>query len=61
MAHVFAGAFGDPLFGVSLAWRWHGPLPLPTLASGLIEGIAEAADAGAARRRRDHSPGGGAR
>ncbi len=47
MAHVFAGAFGDPLFGVSLAWRWHGPLPLPTLASGLIEGIAEAADAGA--------------
>ncbi len=47
MAHVFAGAFGDPLFGVSLAWRWHGPLPLPTLASGLVEGIAEAADAGA--------------
>lgn len=48
MAHVFAGAFGDPLFGVSLAWRWHGPLPFPTLASGLVEGIAEAADAGAA-------------
>ena len=47
MAHVFAGAFGDPLFGLSLAWRWHGPLPLPTLATGLIEGIAEAADAGA--------------
>jgi len=47
MAHVFAGAFGDPLFGVSLAWRWHGPVPLPTLASGLVEGIAEAADAGA--------------
>jgi hypothetical protein len=46
MAHVFAGAFGDPLFGVSLAWRWKGPLPLPRLASGLIEGIAEAADAG---------------
>ena len=47
MAHVFAGAFGDPLFGVALAWRWHGPLPLPTLASGLVEGIAEAADYGA--------------
>lgn len=40
LAHVFAGAFGDPLFGVSLAWR----LPLPALASGLIEGVAEAAD-----------------
>ena len=48
MAHVFAGAFGDPLFGISLAWRWHGPLPLPTLASGLVEGVAEAADYGAA-------------
>jgi tetratricopeptide (TPR) repeat protein len=47
MAHVFASAFGDPLFGVALAWRWHGPLPLPTLASGLVEGIAEAADYGA--------------
>lgn len=45
MAHVFAGAFGDPVFGVALAWRFHGPLPLPTLASGLVEGIAEAADA----------------
>ena len=44
MAHVFAGAFGDPLFGVALAWRWHGPLPLPALASGLVEGVAEAAD-----------------
>jgi tetratricopeptide (TPR) repeat protein len=42
MAHVFASAFGDPVFGVSLAWR----LPLPRLASGLIEGIAEAADHG---------------
>jgi tetratricopeptide (TPR) repeat protein len=42
MAHVFAGAFGDPLFGVSLAWR----LPWPRLASGLIEGTAEAADFG---------------
>ncbi len=47
MAHVFASAFGDPWFGVSLAWRWHGPLPLPRLAMGLVEGIAEAADAGA--------------
>ena len=45
MAHVFAGAFGDPLFGISLAWRRTGFLPLPTLASGLVEGIAEAADA----------------
>ena len=42
LAHVFASAFGDPIFGVSLAWR----LPLPRLASGLIEGIAEAADYG---------------
>jgi hypothetical protein len=40
LAHVFAGAFGDPLFGISLRWR----LPLPRLASGLVEGIAEAAD-----------------
>jgi hypothetical protein len=44
MAHVFAGAFGDPLFGISLAWRRTGFLPLPTLASGLVEGVAEAAD-----------------
>jgi len=48
MAHVFAGAFGDRWFGISLAWRWHGPLPLPALAGGLVEGIAEAADYGAA-------------
>lgn len=40
LAHVFAAAFGDPIFGVSLAWR----LPLPRLATGLIEGVAEAAD-----------------
>jgi tetratricopeptide (TPR) repeat protein len=46
MAHVFAGAFGDRLFGIALGWRWKGPLPLPTLASGLIEGVAEAADSG---------------
>ncbi len=46
MAHVFAGSFGDPLLGVSLAWRFWGPLPHPVLAMGLVEGIAEAADAG---------------
>lgn len=46
LAHVFAGAFGDPLFGVSLAVNWWGPLPVPRLASGLIEGAAEAADFG---------------
>ncbi|HVV51668.1 MAG TPA: hypothetical protein VHO06_18510, partial [Polyangia bacterium] len=45
MAHVFAGSFGDPFFGVALAWRWT-PLPHPVLAMGLVEGIAEAADAG---------------
>ena len=43
MAHVFAGTFGDRFFGMSLAWRWHGPLPLPALSGGLIEGVAEAA------------------
>jgi hypothetical protein len=42
LAHVFAGAFGDRVFGVSLAWR----LPVPRLASGLVEGLAEAADYG---------------
>ncbi|HEY4395419.1 MAG TPA: hypothetical protein VGP64_15215, partial [Polyangia bacterium] len=45
MAHVFAGAFGDPFFGVALAWRWT-PVPHPRLAMGLVEGVAEAADAG---------------
>ena len=44
MAHVFAGAFGDRFFGVSLAWHWKGPIPFPRLASGLVEGVAEAAD-----------------
>jgi hypothetical protein len=44
LAHVFAGAFGDPFFGIAFAWRWHGPLPVPTLAMGLVEGVAEAAD-----------------
>ena len=44
MAHVFAASFGDPLFGVAFAVRWAGPIPVPHLASGLIEGIAEAAD-----------------
>jgi tetratricopeptide (TPR) repeat protein len=42
LAHVFAAGFGDRLFGVSFAWRF----PLPRLASGLIEGVAEAADYG---------------
>ena len=46
MAHVFAGTFGDPILGVALAWRW-GPLPHPALAMGLVEGLAEAADADA--------------
>ena len=46
LAHVFAGAFGDSLFGVSLAWRWWGPLPVPHLGTGLIEGVAEATDFG---------------
>ena len=44
LAHVFASAFGDRLFGVSLAWHFHGPIPWPTLSSGLVEGVAEAAD-----------------
>jgi len=44
MAHVFAGEFGDPLFGIALTITWKGPLPVPRLASGLVEGIAEAAD-----------------
>jgi hypothetical protein len=44
LAHVFAGAFGDPLFGIAFRWRWKGPLPVPTLAMGLVEGLAEAAD-----------------
>jgi tetratricopeptide (TPR) repeat protein len=46
LAHVFAAGFGDPLFGVAFGWHWWGPLPLPRLASGLIEGVAEAADYG---------------
>jgi hypothetical protein len=45
MAHVFAGTFGDRWFGMSLAWRWHGPLPLPAFSGGLIEGVAVAASA----------------
>ncbi len=46
LAHVFAGSSGDPIFGVSLAVSWKGPIPIVRLASGLIEGIAEAADYG---------------
>jgi tetratricopeptide (TPR) repeat protein len=42
LAHVFAAGFGDRIFGVSFAWSF----PLPRLASGLIEGVAEAADYG---------------
>jgi len=45
MAHVFAAGFGDPWFGVSLKVTWHGPVPAVRLASGLVEGFAEAADA----------------
>jgi hypothetical protein len=45
LAHVFAGAFGDPWFGIAFRFVWHGPLPVPTLAMGLVEGLAEAADA----------------
>jgi tetratricopeptide (TPR) repeat protein len=44
LAHVFASAFGDRLFGVAMAWHFAGPLPVPSLATGLIEGVAEAAD-----------------
>lgn len=39
LAHIFASAFGDPIFGISLRW-----LPFPRLASGLVEGVAEASD-----------------
>ena len=46
LAHVFAAGFGDSVFGVSLAWRFWGPLPVPHLGTGLIEGVAEAADFG---------------
>lgn len=44
MAHVFAASFGDRMFGIALAWRFVGPLPVPRLAMGLIEGVAVAAD-----------------
>jgi tetratricopeptide (TPR) repeat protein len=46
LAHVFAAGFGDRIFGVSFAWHFWGPFPVPRLASGLIEGVAEAADYG---------------
>lgn len=42
LAHVFASAFGDRGFGVSLAWH----RGMPRLAMGLVEGLAEAADFG---------------
>lgn len=43
LAHVFAGQWGDRLFGVSVRWRWS-PLPFPSFNVGLIEGLAVAAD-----------------
>jgi tetratricopeptide (TPR) repeat protein len=46
LAHVFAAGFGDRIFGVAFAWHFWGPFPVPRLASGLIEGVAEAADYG---------------
>jgi tetratricopeptide (TPR) repeat protein len=45
MAHVFASAFGDRIFGVSFRWNfWKGFVPVPTFNPGLIEGAAVAAD-----------------
>jgi len=41
LAHIFAAEFGDPLLGISLRFS-----PFPRLASGLIEGLAEASDYG---------------
>ncbi len=43
LAHVFAGLFGDRVFGISLRWQGS-PLPYPVFNVGLIEGIAVAAD-----------------
>jgi hypothetical protein len=43
MGHVFAGAFGDSLFHISVRWRFAG-LPYPAFNVGLIEGAAVAAD-----------------
>ncbi|MFH0901867.1 MAG: tetratricopeptide repeat protein, partial [Pseudomonadota bacterium] len=41
IAHVVAGEFGDPLFGVSVAWLgW----PPANFNAGMIEGLAVAAD-----------------
>ena len=60
MAHVFAGTFGDPLFGISLAWRAHG---LPAAAqAGQRPGRGHRRGGRRQRsgRRRDH-PRGGAR
>ena len=31
MAHVFASGFGDRFFGVSFAWHFWGPVPIPRL------------------------------
>ena len=47
MAHVFAGTFGDGWFGMSLAWRWHGPLPA-------AHAVGRADRRGRRRRERRH-------
>ena len=60
MAHVFAGAFGDPLFGI--AWprfSFAGRCRSRRLAMGLVEGVAEAADASNPDGRRHHPRRGG--
>jgi tetratricopeptide (TPR) repeat protein len=45
LAHAFASAFGDPVFGVSFRWgSVLGFLPVPQFNPGLIEGAAVAAD-----------------
>ena len=41
LAHVFAADFGDPIFGISIDWSF----PLPRVSSGLVEGLAVAAEA----------------
>ncbi|MFH1131829.1 MAG: hypothetical protein V1754_10870 [Pseudomonadota bacterium] len=55
LAHVFAGLFGDRIFGTAISWRsarllslpllgFHLTLPYPSFNVGLAEGIAVAAD-----------------
>ena len=43
LAHVMAAPQGDPVFGISLAWRSLLGLPLPHPNIGLVEGLAVAA------------------